>query len=151
MDAPLGESFRILVVDDEVELQRSIQKYLMFQSEFPNLEVMGAGSFADGLEKAESFRPLVILQDINLPDGNGLQLIRQIKRTYPVIQCIVITGASDFERVLDAMAFGAADYLKKPLDMEILSLVVRNAMERCQRWGGLLQEEYNAGTQEEEA
>lgn len=149
--ATVYEKLRIMVVDDELEIQKMIGRYLAFQPEFADTDILYASSFNDAMEKLESLSPLVVLQDINLPDGNGLQFIKQAKRKYPVIQFIVITGASDLDRVMEALSFGAVDYIKKPLDLETLGVVVREAKQRCDRWGDLLWNEYTAemGPEEE--
>lgn len=145
----LTNKLNILVVDDEPEIRKSILRYLSFQTEMEDVVVHQAGSFTEAMEKLEEVHPLILLQDINLPDGNGLQLIRQVKSTYPVIQCIVITGASDLERVMDALSFGASDYLKKPISMEALKTIVLHARERCERWGELIHQEYSESTRQQ--
>ncbi|NGZ29072.1 MAG: response regulator [Magnetococcales bacterium] len=148
--ALLTNKMNLLIVDDEPEIRKTIIRYLSFQTEMDDVILHEAGSFSEALEKLESVHPLIILQDINLPDGNGLQLIRQVKSSYPVIQCVVITGASDLERVLDALSFGATDYLKKPLEMENLKTIVMHARERCERWGELIHQEYSEATRPQE-
>lgn len=135
---------KIMVVDDEVEIQNSISRYLSFMPEFDDVDVITASGFDEALERLEKESPLIILQDINLPDGNGLQMIRQVKKTYPMIQFIVITGASDLDRAMEALSYGAADYIKKPINMELLGDMVMEAKKRCDRWGDLLWEEYAA-------
>ncbi|MEO5377629.1 MAG: response regulator [Magnetococcus sp. DMHC-6] len=138
------KKLKIMIVDDEEIIQNSIDRFLAFQPQFQDAQIILASSFTEALDKVEEFSPLIILQDINLPDGNGLQFIRQIKQTYPYIQFIVITGASDLNRVMEALSFGASDYIKKPIDMEQLSTMIQEAKNRCDRWGELLWNEYQA-------
>ncbi|MBF0107573.1 MAG: response regulator [Magnetococcales bacterium] len=135
---------KIMTVDDEPEIIRSIERYLRFQPQFSEVVFIGANSFEEALVKLENENPAIIFQDINLPDGNGLQFIRQAKKKYPMIQFIVITGASDLDRAMDALALGAADYVKKPLSMDLMGKIATEAKERCDRWGELLWEEYLA-------
>lgn len=142
----MTEQIRIMVVDDEAEIRNAIDRYLSFQTELGNLQIIQAGTFEEALNQLEEHSPLIILQDINLPDGNGLQFIRQTKKKYPMIQFIVITGASDLDRAMEALAFGAADYIKKPLDMKVLTTVIAEAISRCHRWGELLWNEYSSET-----
>ncbi|MBF0143461.1 MAG: response regulator [Magnetococcales bacterium] len=136
---------KIMIVDDEAEIARSVIRYLRFQPAFGEVVFLEAGSFAEAMEKIETETPAIILQDINLPDGNGLQYIKQARRKYPMVQFVVITGASDLDRAMEALSYGAVDYLKKPLDMELLGRVVQEAKDRSDRWGELLWEEYMAG------
>ncbi|NGZ05980.1 MAG: response regulator [Magnetococcales bacterium] len=138
------DSIRILIVDDEPEIRNAIERYMAFQSAFQEVEILQAGGFEEALARLEEFSPLIVLQDINLPDGNGLQFIRQTKKKYPMVQFIVITGASDLDRAMEAMTYGAADYIRKPLDMTMLATVVQEAITRCRRWGALLWDEYTA-------
>ncbi|MBF0145604.1 MAG: response regulator [Magnetococcales bacterium] len=139
---------KIMTVDDEPEIIRSIERYLRFQPQFGDVEFISANTFENALEKLEQDNPAIVFQDINLPDGNGLQFIKQAKKKYPMIQFIVITGASDLDRAMEALSFGAIDYVKKPLSMDLMGKIAAEAKERCDRWGELLWEEYLA---EEEA
>lgn len=141
MDAS-SEKIKIMIVDDEEEIQKSIERFLTFQPEFQNVEIIKASTFNQALEKQESFNPQVILQDINLPDGNGLQFIQLVKKKCPYVQFIVITGASDLSRVTDALSFGATDYIRKPIDMESVASIISEAIRRYGRWSLLLWDEY---------
>lgn len=136
------ENPKILIIDDEMEIQKSIGRFLAFLPEFQDVEILFASTFEEGLNVVEAKNPLIILQDINLPDGNGLQFLRQIKKAHPVIQFIIITGASNLDRVIDAMSYGAVDYLKKPMDLDMLRVVVQESLNRCNRWGSLFYDEY---------
>ncbi|MBF0144444.1 MAG: response regulator [Magnetococcales bacterium] len=135
---------KIMIVDDEPEIVKSIERYLRFLPEFGNVDFISAETINEAKEKLGTENPAIVLQDINLPDGNGLQFIRQAKRKYPMIQFIVITGASDLDRAMVALSFGAIDYVKKPFSMDVLGVVVAEACDRCNRWGELLWDEYMA-------
>lgn len=139
-----ARKLKIMTVDDEPEIIKSIERYLRFQPQFKNVDLINATSFEEALAKLESEAPGIILQDINLPDGNGLQFIRQAKKKFPMVQFIVITGASDLDRAMEALSFGASDYIKKPLVMDLLCRVVAEARDRFDRWGELLWQEYVA-------
>ncbi|MBF0380007.1 MAG: response regulator [Magnetococcales bacterium] len=135
---------KLMIVDDEPEIQRSIGRFISFQPEMESVEIINASTFEEALKLLENETPLIILQDINLPDGNGLQFIKQAKKKYPMVQFIVITGASDLDRVMEAISLGAVDYIKKPLDLESLSTVIQETMNRCKRLRELLVEEYSS-------
>lgn len=142
--ASMNAQFRVMIVDDEEEIQKSLQRNLRFMPEFQSVEVLCVSSFGEAMTRIEEQTPQIVLQDINLPDGNGLQLIRQFKKVHPAIQFIVITGASDLDRAMLALSYGAADYLRKPLDMDEMRTILTEAMRRCERWGELLWDEYDA-------
>ncbi|MBF0211996.1 MAG: response regulator [Magnetococcales bacterium] len=143
----MTDPIRVMVVDDEAEIRHAIERYLAFQTELQDLVIIQAGTFEEALTRLEEQSPLIVLQDINLPDGNGLQFIRQTKKKYPMVQFIVITGASDLDRAMEALVYGAADYIKKPLDMPMLATVIGQAVNRCRRWGELLWAEYSETTE----
>lgn len=138
------QKLKVMIVDDEPMIIKAITRYFALHALSEGVVFHEASSFQESLEKLESVSPNIILQDINLPDGNGLQFIKQAKKKYPMIQFIVITGASDLDRTMEALSFGAVDYLKKPIDMETLGEVVGEALKRCNRWGELLWAEYLA-------
>ncbi|MBF0628258.1 MAG: response regulator [Magnetococcales bacterium] len=146
----MSNPIRVMVVDDEPEIRNAIERYLSFQTDLGDGQILQAGTFNEALTLLEEQNPLIVLQDINLPDGNGLQFIRQTKKKYPMVQFIVITGASDLDRAMEALSFGAADYIKKPIDMSVLATMVSEGIVRCQRWGDLLWGEYNASDSAEE-
>ncbi|MEO5349321.1 MAG: response regulator [Magnetococcus sp. YQC-3] len=139
----------VMIVDDESTITRTIKRYCMLNPLFEEVAFHEACTFQEALDKLEAVSPNIIIQDINLPDGNGLQLIKQAKKKYPMIQFIVITGASDLDRAMEALSFGAVDYLKKPIDMPLLGEVMAEALRRCNRWGELLWSEYLAEAGEE--
>lgn len=138
------ELIRVLVVDDEEEVGRSIMRYFSFFPGFEEVEFIHATHFQEALNLIETLKPLIVIQDINLPDGNGLQLVRQVKKAYPAIQFVILTGASNLDRVMDAITYGAVDYVKKPLDMNVLARVLDGALDRCWRWRELFAQEYLA-------
>ncbi|MBF0449617.1 MAG: response regulator [Candidatus Magnetomorum sp.] len=131
----MNNKIKVLVVDDEVEIQKSIGRYFSF---FDDVEMLFASTYEEAVESMEKCHPRMYILDINLPDGNGLKLVKIIKQHSPANQVIMITGASDLNRVFEALESGANDYLTKPLDMAILRSIVSEAVERFQRWYDLI-------------
>jgi len=131
----MNNKIQILVVDDEKEILKSIERYFSF---FDDVEMLFASTFEEALEVMEKYHPRMYILDINLPDGNGLKLVKNIKQHSPANQVIMITGASDLSRVFEALEAGANDYLTKPLDMSILRSLVSEAVERFRRWYDLI-------------
>jgi two-component system response regulator PilR (NtrC family) len=131
----MSKKIQILVVDDEKEILKSIERYFSF---FDDVEMLFASTYEQAIEIMEKEHPRMYILDINLPDGNGLKLVKIIKQHSAANQVIMITGASDLSRVFEALESGANDYLTKPLDMAILRSIVSEAVERFQRWYDLI-------------
>jgi len=131
----MSNKIQILVVDDEKEILKSIERYFSF---FDDVEMLFASTYEQAIEIMEKDHPRMYILDINLPDGNGLKLVKIIKQHSAANQVIMITGASDLSRVFEALESGANDYLTKPLDMAVLRSIVSEAVERFQRWYDLI-------------
>lgn len=108
---------KILVVDDEIEVTELLEEFLV-QSGY---QVATANSKKSAQAKISEFQPGIILLDIKLPDGDGVQFLKEIKASYPNIEIIMITGMADREIALEAIKSGAADYICKPIDLAYLA------------------------------
>ena len=117
---------RILVVDDEPDLINTIQCRL----EFCNYEVITAADGREGLEKAESEMPDLILLDTNMPVMNGHQMLERLRKNpnlknMPVIMVTAICGPED---IAAASVYGIADYITKPFDFGELTQKIANIL-----------------------
>jgi two-component system, NarL family, response regulator DevR len=114
----------IVVVDDHAVVRAGIRSSL---DQAPcRCRVVGeAGTAADALELVERERPDVALLDVVLPDGDGIQLCREIRSRYPATACIVLTSFPDPRGRLSAALAGAAAYLAKDGDATDLVATVR--------------------------
>lgn len=72
----------------------------------------------------------VVVLDMKMPEMNGIETLKEIKRLYPVIEVILLTGYASFQTTIKAMTYGAFDYLTKPCDLEELAAKVREARAR---------------------
>ena len=115
----------ILVVDDEQAIRESIS---MFLSEKGH-EIHTAAGINSAIAVYELFRPPVVILDIRLPDGNGLDALVRMRSFYPLSKIIMITAFQDMETTIEAMKRGAYDYIHKPLDADELSKTVADAIE----------------------
>jgi DNA-binding NtrC family response regulator len=113
----------VLVVDDELLIRKSLSKVLRARGYA--VEVASTGS--EGLEKAASVRPQVMILDMRLPDTDGLSVLRRVRQIDPLLQVIVITAFGDVQSAVDAMKLGACDFLRKPYEMEDIALAVESA------------------------
>lgn len=113
----------VLVVDDEVTLTRNIQRYL----ERDGYDVRTAATLRDGTRAFEEFRPDLVLLDLALPDGAGLDLLARIAARDRQVKVIVLTGHGTVQNAVEAMKAGAFDYLTKPVALSELKLVLGKA------------------------
>ena len=116
---------RVLIVDDEASL-RAMLEFFFHKKGY---EVLTASNFTEGQAAALRGAPDLILCDIRMPDGNGLDLLRKTKLENPKIPIVMITAHTNTKDAIEAMKAGAADYIAKPFDVEELGLIVERALE----------------------
>jgi two-component system nitrogen regulation response regulator GlnG len=116
---------KLLVVDDEQIITHSFRK--VFAS--PEVEVLTAGSVSEGWKRIQDDKPDVIVLDIQLPDGTGLELFERIRNADPKRPVIFITAHGTTDTAIEAMKRGAFDYLTKPIDLEQMSRLLARAFE----------------------
>ncbi|HIJ61015.1 MAG TPA: sigma-54-dependent Fis family transcriptional regulator [Nitrospirae bacterium] len=112
---------KILVVDDDESVLWVVQKAL----DHLGYEVASEKTMSNAKKSIPKYN--VILLDMFLPDGNGLDLLREIKSTNPNALVIIITANSKMENAINAMKEGAYDYLEKPFDIDELTITVQRA------------------------
>lgn len=111
-------SLRILLVDDHEVVRVGVRSLIERQ---PEMEVIGeAGSVRDAVTLSEQLAPDVVVLDIRLPGGNGLEACRQIKHRRPDTRVIVLTSYPDDEVLFDAIAAGADGYVLKQIGSDEL-------------------------------
>jgi len=111
-------SLRIILVDDHEVVRVGVRSLIERQ---PEMEVIGeAGSVREAVTLAEQLAPDVVVLDIRLPGGNGLEACRQIKASRPETRIIVLTSYPDDEVLFDAIAAGADGYVLKQIGSDEL-------------------------------
>ncbi len=115
---------RLLIVDDEA----SIRDMLAFFFHKRGFEVQTASNFTEGQASTLRMTPDLILCDIKMPDGNGLDLLRKVKAESPKTPFIMITAHTSTADAIEAMKAGAVDYIAKPFNIEELGLIVDRAL-----------------------
>lgn len=116
---------KILVVDDERQNRWTLGAALSEKG----YDIIEAETVAGAISLYETELPQVVLLDINLPDGSGLDALVEIKRKNPHAIVIMITGQVLADRVIDALRGGAYDFIAKPVNLDELEITVRNAIE----------------------
>ena len=116
---------KLLVVDDEPIICHSFRR--VFAA--PDVEVLTAGTVAEGWRRFAADRPDVVVLDLQLPDGTGLDLFERVRTADPRRPVIFITAHGTTDTTIEAMKRGAFDYLTKPLDLEQMSRLLGRAFE----------------------
>jgi DNA-binding NtrC family response regulator len=120
--------FKILIVDDERFIRITLDAALRSWG----YETLEAETVAEGKQLFVEDDPDVVLLDIDLPDGSGLDLLREIKEQNPEIIVIMITANVDVENTIAALRGGAYDFIGKPIKLEELRVTLHNALETRQ-------------------
>jgi two-component system response regulator PilR (NtrC family) len=116
----------ILIVDDERSMREFLGIYL--RREGYRIEAAPGGTEAMAALKSRTFD--LVITDLRMPDGDGLQILSEAKRLHPDTEVIVVTAFSTTETAIAAMKAGAHDYLTKPFKIDEVTLVVDRAMEK---------------------
>ncbi len=115
----LKQAIKILIVEDEVLFARAVLKRL----QKAGFECEHAETLQDARAVVKQFSPDLVLLDMRLPDGNGMDLLPELAASG--ITVIVMTAYGDISDAVNAVKLGADDYLKKPIDLEELLLIVQ--------------------------
>lgn len=121
-----AETMSILICDDEKDLVEMLSLRL---TEAGN-QVMGAFNGRQCLEILENEPMDAVLLDLNMPETDGIEVLRLIKRKHPLIEVILMTGYGQVARAVDAMKLGAADFLEKPLDFAELKVKLKECRKK---------------------
>jgi DNA-binding NtrC family response regulator len=117
---------RVIVIDDEQSMREMLG--IMLRKE--GFEVAEAGSRAAVAEVLAQAPAHLIITDVKLPDGDGIDILRQVKATSPETIVIVMTAYGSAQSAETALKLGAHDYLIKPFDIEVLKIKIRNELEK---------------------
>jgi len=120
----------VLIVDDAKSFVDVLKRRLSKRS----LDVVTAQSGKEALAYlAENHNVDVVLLDIKMPEMSGLEVLKQIKVDFPLIEVILLSGHSSFESALEGMRLGAFDHLTKPCDIEELAAGIEQAKSKKMR------------------
>lgn len=114
----------ICLVDDEPGIVKTLSELL----EDEGYQVTSAKSGMDALDVIRQDPPDLVFLDIWMPDLDGLEVLKRVRRQFPHMMVIVMSGHGSIETAVQATKLGAYDYLEKPLDSEKITILVRNAL-----------------------
>jgi two-component system response regulator AtoC len=133
----------VLIVDDEPRLRRVLEMLLTDQGH----RVVNAGTLAEGRRAIAQEQVDVALVDLMLPDGSGLDLLKEIQERMPDLPTVVMTAFGTIETAVQAMQLGARTYLVKPFDSAQVETVIARALEwrQSHRRGRFLRDQATSG------
>ena len=117
---------RVLLVDDEAEFVETLAQRL----EVRDLDVATALGGEEALERLAEREIDVVVLDLQMPGVDGIQVLRRIKESWPLIEVIMLTGHATVETAIQGMKLGAFDFLIKPTETEELLEKVARAFRR---------------------
>ena len=116
---------KLLVVDDDPLIRRSLGEVLRREG----YQVVEASTGAEALRMVANAAPSLVITDFNMPELDGMQLLRELHARKPDLPVILVTGYGTVEQAVEAMKAGAYDYVSKPIIDEEMKLVIRRALD----------------------
>lgn len=122
----MAESFNVLIVDDEEDFRETLVKRLQKR----RLNVFGAESGQKALDLMNKLLFDVVVLDVKMPGLDGIDTLREMKKKNPLMEVILLTGHASMESGVEGMNLGAFDYVMKPVNIDDLMEMIRQAYER---------------------
>jgi len=122
------EKMKMMLVDDEERFLSTTKKLLSRKG----YDVFTATSGAEALEELRTHNIHVVILDVKMPGMDGIETLKAIKRTYPLVEVIMLTGHGTIDSAVEGLKSGATDYLTKPTDVQDLIEKAKEAFEKRQ-------------------
>jgi len=121
----MNEKIRVLLVDDHTLFRSGIKSLLQRNDDF---EVVGeAGDGLEGIKRARSLKPDVVLLDLHMPGVSGLEAVKVMSEEIPDVHVLMLTVSEDAQDLMDALRAGASGYLLKNIETDTLIDAIRRA------------------------
>ena len=120
------KAINLLLVDDELDFRSTLQKRLIKRE----LQVESVGSGKEAMDALKKAPYDVVILDVKMKEMDGIQALGEIKKNYPLIEVIMLTGHAEIEIAVQGMALGAFDYLMKPMDIDDLVYKIQDAYKK---------------------
>src|ERR1043165_8080090 len=121
-----AENRRILIIDDERPILLTLEALLSRHGYQPDT----AATASYGLRRIKETSPIVVLLDLQLPDGQGLEMLDQIKAEHPDTQVIILTAHDSLNNAIESIKRGAYHFISKPYAPEELLSLIEKALEK---------------------
>jgi DNA-binding NtrC family response regulator len=123
------EKMKIMLVDDEERFLSTTKKLLIKKG----YETLTAASGAEALETLKQKNIHVVILDVKMPGMDGIATLKEIKKQFPLVEVIMLTGHATVESAIEGLKSGAIDYLMKPTEVDDLLQKAEEAFEKRQR------------------
>ena len=120
------EAMKIMLVDDEERFLSTTQKLLTRKG----IDVVTAASGAEALEMLRHKYIHVVILDVKMPGMDGNETLKEIKKQFPLVEVVMLTGHATVESAIDGLKSGATDYLMKPTDIDELIAKATEAFQK---------------------
>lgn len=125
----MNPNLNVLIVDDEMELRRSLRSILTDpQSEF-QFDIEEAENGLEAIQKISQKKFDLILMDVRMPEMNGLEALKKLRELNPEAFVVIMTAHANVQDAIQSIKFGAYDYIEKPVQPEKLKQIVKKAIE----------------------
>jgi response regulator RpfG family c-di-GMP phosphodiesterase len=122
---PPGGHRRVLIVDDDRQIRRVLSEFFTGSG----YDCSQAANGAAGLQRFAADRPPLTVTDVDMPEMNGLEFLRQARAIDPDAAFLVLTGVGDIQTAVESLKFGAFDFILKPVNMDELLIAAERALE----------------------
>ncbi|HBI24000.1 MAG: hypothetical protein A2Y48_02500 [Nitrospirae bacterium RIFCSPLOW2_12_42_9] len=122
-------SISILLIDDEADYSETMRFWLMANG----YNVRSASSGMDGLEEVKKERPDIVFLDMQMPDMNGIETLREIRRLYPDIPVIMVTACASDEMKREATGIGISGFFSKGEDFKGAARLISEVLREIKR------------------
>jgi len=120
------EAMKIMLVDDEERFLSTTQKLLNKKG----IDAITAAGGAEALEMLQHKHVHVVILDVKMPGMDGNETLKEIKRRFPLVEVIMLTGHATVESAIDGLKSGATDYLMKPTEIDELIAKAKEAFQK---------------------
>ena len=127
----MKNKYKILIVDEEEVVLCTLKKHLEQEGYIVETTQSGTNAF----EKVRSDKYHIVLINVVMPEMDGLELLKEVKKYDPMTQIIMMTECSTMDKILSALEYGANDYIYKPLEnVEYVMSVIDHSIQKLERW-----------------
>ena len=117
---------KVLLVDDEADFLDTLVKRMKKRA----VEACGVGSGEEALDHLNQSQIDVVVLDVRMRGMDGIETLKEVKRRYPLVEVIMLTGHASMEVAIEGMEIGAFDYLMKPIDIDDLLYKIEDAYKK---------------------
>jgi DNA-binding response OmpR family regulator len=120
------KEFKVLMVDDEEDFVKTLAERMQMRDLDSDVALSGEAA----LQIVEDQVPDVMVLDLKMPGIDGMEVLRRVRKAYPQVQVVILTGHGSEKDEAEARRLGAFEYLQKPVDIEKLIITLKNAYKK---------------------